>query len=156
MPSNKRAPPASGALPTIDPLSHLPAQAQPLRHPPAYTARDVAQYLALGRHISDLCAGGQVVSSWPGDDVRGSGARRRYPAAVRLLITRWDIDRAIHELEPAQRDILRLRYHGQLSQAAIAELIDASRTYVWHILDRLPHELADILNRQPPRRSADA
>jgi len=140
----------------VDPLSHLPAPPTSVREPPAYTARDVRHYLALGRHIADLCDGALIVSSWPGDDVRGSSSRRRYPAAIALLITRWDMDQAIRELEPAQRDILRLRYHGQLTMAAIAELTDTSRTYVWHILDRLPHELADILNRQPTSRSAGA
>jgi len=155
MPSNRRALPVRRHH-LVDPLSHLPSRPPSVREPPAYTARDVQQYLALGRHITDLCDGGQVVSSWPGDDVRGSTSRRRYPAAIALLITRWDMDQAIRELEPAQRDILRLRYHGQLTMAAIAQLTDTSRTYVWHILDRLPHELAHILNRQPTRHRAGA
>ena len=70
------------------------------------------------------------------------------------MITRWDIDRAISELEPHERDILHLRYHRQLTHGAISRIVSRSRTYVWHILDRLPEQLADILNRLPGHAGA--
>ena len=111
------------------------------------------------RELCELYRAAALGSNWL-SNIGGSHAANYPTRRPNLLVTKWDLDIAVPQLDEERQAIFYLRYWSKLSQEEVAGILGCSRYRVWQILQKLPEEIFHILTspgglaatRRPSRR----
>ena len=106
------------------------------------------------RELCELYKAAMLGSSWLSNIGRSHITAQSYlTRRPNLLVSKWDLDIAVPQLDEESQAIFYLRYWSKLSQEQIARILGCSRQRVWRILQELPEEIFYILT-SPGRLSA--
>ncbi len=96
------------------------------------------------RELCELYKAAALGSNWL-SNIGGSHAANYPTRRPNLLVTKWDLDIAVPQLDEESQVIFYLRYWSKLSQEQIARILGCSRHRVWQILQELPEKIFYIL-----------
>ena len=71
-----------------------------------------------------------------------------------MVESRCDLHRALDRLDPEDRELLRLRFAENLTQAELGELMGVSQSYASRVLRSVLDKLRDALEEEPARMSS--
>jgi biotin operon repressor len=104
------------------------------------------------RELCELYKAAMLGSSWL-SKIGGFHSAANYPTRrPNLLVTKWDLDIAVPQLDKESQAVFYLRYWSELSHEQIAAILGCSRQRVWRIVQELPEDICRILTR--PKRLA--